>query len=200
MATKGTKKAVGLTHSNATGLALTDRTRLTPDARTPLTLTDATKRRYKKRAKRCACGCGEMVTPTAQAPHKRFFDDNCRKRYHHRQEAKQRAKMDAPEVELVAAICDFCGAGYFAQKRHEGKYCKPSHRVAAAEHRRDAAVEPLLACMPDQTVAQVKDMIQGMGMTYVTRYLHLQGYSYDESARRWGYAQQPGDLFAQMER
>jgi len=36
----------------------------------------------------CDCGCGSSFSPPPSAPHKRFFSDTCRTRWHQRERAK----------------------------------------------------------------------------------------------------------------
>lgn len=186
MTTKTTQKARGLTPGFATGLPLTAGTHLTPDGTTPLTPPDATRRPYKKRARKCRCGCGKMVTPTAQAPHKVFFDDNCRKRYHHRQKAAQTAKKGAPELVRVPAICAYCGETFWTVEGKHGKYCKPSHKVAAAECRRDGAIRAYVEAYGWE-LQDARDHVESIGMKGVSAGLRLLGFVYDESSRRWGW-------------
>src|SRR5450432_760142 len=199
MTTKQAENRVGLTSRQVTGLSWTDDTGLTSEGVRGITPSIKTTRRYKPRTRKCKCGCGQMVTPTAQAPYKVFFNDTCRKRWHRRQEAKMRPIQPPADPVLELTVCQYCGDPFLAEVGKGAKYCKPSHRVAAAEHRRDAAVEPLMASMPDLTPVQAKDMVQGVGMKLVTRYLLQQGYVYNEQSRRWAVLVEQGDVFAQAE-
>lgn len=197
MSTKKAGNRVGLVFEADTGLSVPVETGLNGQNATPLNPATGTARRYKKRARACKCGCGQTVKPTAKNPNKTFYSDACRKRWHRQQEAKLRASMPKPEPVLELTTCLFCGNTFLAEEGKGAKWCRPSHGVMAAEARRAAAIEPLRATLPDQSVEQIEDMIANMGMKLVTRYLHQQGYSYDESARRWLIAVQPGDVFDQ---
>lgn len=65
----------------------------------------------------------------------------------------------------------------------------------AADARR-AAAERLFVEVYNMTPDAVTDMIDNTGMKNSTAFLRQQGYTYDESARRWLVAVQPGDVFA----
>ncbi|MEO8391475.1 MAG: hypothetical protein ABI700_00645 [Chloroflexota bacterium] len=195
MPTKQAKNAVGLRFEVETGLTAPQETGLNPSGETQLNPTPRTKRPYKKRARKCACGCGEAVKPTPQAPHKRFVDDAHRKRWHRQQEAKMRKDQPAPEPVLEMYTCLFCGATFLAEAGRGAKWCKPSHGVMAAEARRAAAGQVFIesfSMTPDDT----ENMIESVGMKHVSAYLRQQGWVYDEQARCWLIAVQTGDLFA----
>lgn len=195
MATKQSQKPLGLISTVETGQIAPGETGLRDTSATPLIPPIGTARRYSKRARKCKCGCGQMVAPTAKNPNKMFFDDNCRKRYHRRQEAKQRKSQPVPAPVLVMYTCAFCEDSFLATEGKGAKYCKPSHTVAAAEHRRYAATLVFVEGygMP---VDEAQNMIENSGMKNVSAYLRQQGYAYDETARRWVMAVQAGDVFA----
>ena len=186
MSAKRAEKVVGLTAP----LITDDPAGLTPESITPLTPRPVTqnvpKRRYKPRARRCKCGCGRMVTPTASAPHKRYFEDACRQRDHRRRVAKAR-KVKAADPILEVMTCAYCGATFFAEQGRDAKFCSPSHRTAAYRQRREAAIAALVVEL-HLTEDEVVDMIERMGMALVGRYLRQRGYGYDEQARQWSYA------------
>ena len=186
MSTKRAAKGVGLTARFVTD----DPAGLTPNSITPLTADPVTqpapKRRYKPRARRCRCGCGRMVTPTARAPHKRYYDDACRQRDHRRRVSKARKVKSANPV-LEVMTCAYCGATFFAEQGKDAKYCKPSHRTAAWRQRREAAVEALIVEL-HMSEDEVVDMIERMGMKLIGRFLRQRGYSYDDQARQWRFA------------
>ena len=178
-----------------TGLTALQETGLNGQQATPLNPATGTPRPYKKRARKCKCGCGKTVAPTARNPNKRFFDDNCRKRWHRQQEAKLRASMPKPEPVLELTTCLFCGNTFLAEQGKGAKWCKPSHGVMAAEHRR-AAAEQVFVEAYNMTPDAVTDMIDNGGMKNASAFLRQQGYIYDELARSWLIAVQAGDVFA----
>ena len=91
--------------------------------------------------------------------------------------------------------CAFCGTTFLAVEGKGAKYCKPSHTVAAAEHRRYAATLVFVEGY-GMSVEDAQNMIENAGMKNVSAYLRQQGYDYDEMARRWVMAVQAGDVFA----
>lgn len=196
MSTKKAENRVGLMFEADTGLTAPVETGLNPQHGTQLNPAPRTKRPYKKRARKCACGCGEAIVPTPQAPHKRFVDDNHRKRWHRQQEAKLRASMPKPEPVLELTTCQYCGNTFLAEQGKGAKWCKPSHGVMAAEARR-AAAEQVFVEVYNMTPDAVTDMIDNGGMKNASAFLRQQGYFYDETARRWLIAVQPGDVFDQ---
>ncbi|MEO8394565.1 MAG: hypothetical protein ABI700_16340 [Chloroflexota bacterium] len=195
MASKQAKNAVGLMFEVETGLARPRETGLNEQDATRLNPATRTTRRYKKRARKCACGCSKTVAPTARNPNKRFFDDTCRKRWHRQQEAKMRKDQPIAEPLLDLYTCQFCGSTFLAEAGRGAKWCKPSHGVMAAEQRR-AAAEQVFVESFNMTPEDTENMIERVGMKHVSAYLRQQGYSYDEAARRWLIAVQPGDVFA----
>ena len=194
MTTKRAKNRAGLMFADVTGVMPPTVTGVTPDAERTLTPGAVTKRRYKRRARKCKCGCGETVAPTPQAPHKLYFSDACRQRDHCRKEAKMRENQPSAEPLLVLATCAHCGNTFLTEAGSGAKYCKPSHRVAAAEHRRDAAVAAYIEIY-NMPYENADEMIANVGMKLASQFLRQQGYSYDEQARRWGIAVQAGELF-----
>ena len=139
------------------------------------------KRSYKPRARRCACGCGQMLTP--KAPHGRFASDNCRKRDHRRRMAKARKTVPvAPVLEL--RICLHCGATFFAETGKNACYCSPSHKTAAWRIRREGAIKTLAADRAT-TVEKARDAVDRHGLAKATKYLHAHGFQYDHQARMW---------------
>ncbi len=196
MTTKQAKNAVGLRFEVETGLAPLQETGLNPAGDTQLTPAPRTKRPYKKRARQCSCGCGETVTPSAQAPHKRFVDDTHRKRWHRKQEAKIRKDQPVAEPMLAMYTCLFCGATFLAEVGRGAKWCKPSHGVQAADHRRYAAGQVFIEAY-NMTPDDAENMIENSGMKNVSVWLRQNGYSYDEIARRWAMALTAGDVFAE---
>ncbi|MEP7293915.1 MAG: hypothetical protein ABI835_19155 [Chloroflexota bacterium] len=195
MATKKAKNRAGLMFAGITGVMLPAETGVTPDADRVLTPVHVTKRRYKRRARKCKCGCGEIVTPTQQAPHKVYFSDACRQREHRRKEAKMRENQPPAEPVLVLATCTHCGNTFLTEAGSGAKYCKPSHRVTAAECRRNAAVAAYVEIY-NMPYDNADEMIANVGMKLAGQFLKQQGYQYDESSRRWLVAVQPGDVFA----
>ncbi|MEO8395449.1 MAG: hypothetical protein ABI700_20820 [Chloroflexota bacterium] len=195
MAAKQAKNAVGLMFEVETGLTALQETGLEAQDATRLKPVPRTTRPYKKRARKCACGCGKAVAPTARNPNKRFFDDNCRKRWHRQQEAKMRKDQPATEKVLEMYTCQFCGATFLAEAGRGAKWCKPSHGVMAAEHRRAAAARVFVESF-NMTPEDTENMIERVGMKNVSAYLRQQKWVYDEQARRWGIAVQAGDVFA----
>jgi len=196
MTTKKPQNAVGLMFEADTGLTVPVETGLNGQQATPLNPATGTPRRYSKRARKCKCGCGQTVKPTAKNPNKKFFEDACRKRWHRQQEGKLRASMPKPEPVLELTTCLFCGNTFLSEQGKGAKWCKPSHAVMAAEHRR-AAAERLFVEVYNMTTEAVTDMIDNGGMKNASAFLRQQGYTYDESARQWLVMVQPGDVFAQ---
>ena len=184
MTTNQAKKGAGLTLVQKTGLIAPDGTGLTDAAPTRLTPAIRTRRRYKARARKCKCGCGETVEPTPATPHKVFFNDNCRKRYHRRQEAKLNKTAPKAARELELRTCAFCAATFLVEVGSTLKYCKPSHRVAAAECRRDAAIQAFIDDN-DMTPDDAIQMVERVGMKVTSEFLRQQGYVYDEARRHW---------------
>ncbi|MEO8396987.1 MAG: hypothetical protein ABI700_28585 [Chloroflexota bacterium] len=196
MASKQAKNAVGLMLEIETGLTTLQETGLNEQDVTRLNPAPKTPRRYKKRTRKCACGCGKPVAPTARNPNKRFFDDICRKRWHRQQEAKMRKDQPTPEPVLELYTCLFCGGTFLAEAGRGAKWCKPSHGVMAAEHRRVGAGQIFIEGY-NMTPEDTDNMIERVGMKNVSAYLRQQGYSYDEQVRRWVMAVQAGDVFAE---
>lgn len=180
MTTKAAQNRAGLTAGSVT--------RVTARPATGLTPARETKRPYKPRSRKCACGCGRIVERTPQTPHKRYFDDACRQRAYRRRTAKTRPAAAGSGAVLELATCEFCGATFLATAGKGAKYCKPSHRTAAAEQRRAAAIEAAIAIVgsiggltPEDVVA----FVEREGMKKISRYLRQQGYVYSEAARAW---------------
>lgn len=138
---------------------------------------------YKPRARKCACGCGKIVTPPIQAPHKAYFNDACRKRAHRRKLTKLRKSQPvAPVLEL--ATCAHCGKTFFAEAGRGARFCKPAHKTDAWRIRRIEAIKTLAA---DRQIGieKARDAVDRHGLAKATKYLHSKGYQYDERARRW---------------
>jgi hypothetical protein len=173
-----------LTPQPVTGITSSGATELTPQAVTKMTPKPVTRRAYKKRARKCKCGCGRTVDPTPQAPHKVYFDDACRQRDHRAKRGKGRPRTQRREVNLDWMYCEFCGHKYLGATGKGRKYCKPSHKVAAAEARREAAIAALIASTgEDEQVVRVA--LKGAGMRKASTWLKQQGYVYSEQERRW---------------
>lgn len=149
---------------------------------TPLTAKRET-RRYKPRARKCACGCGRQVTPTVQAPHKKFYEDACRKRAA-RLRAKKHKKTEAVERDLELVTCAYCGHGFFSEQGRGGKYCTPSHKQLAYVARREAAALAI-AHATRMTIEAAAALVKSAGMNNCSLWLQKQGFLYDEQARRW---------------
>ena len=94
------------------------------------------------------------------------------------------------------ATCSFYGNTFLTEAGSGAKYCKPSHRVAAAASRRYSAAAAYVEIY-NRPYENAEDMIANVGMKLASQFLKQQGYTYDESARRWAVAVQPGELFAQ---
>lgn len=190
MATKQAQKAAGLTPVRGREVMAAGETLLTP----PL----VTKRAYKPRARKCACGCGKVFTPPSQAPRKRFYDDACRKRAARRRAAKQRPAAPKAAPVLVLMECQFCGVTFLGVEGKGGKYCKPAHRVAAAEARRAAAIEAaviIVGSVGGLTPEDVTAFVEREGMRKVSAYLRQQGMVYSEADRRWLVPVEQGCVF-----
>ena len=141
------------------------------------------RRQYKPRARACRCGCGEMVTPTAQAPHKAYFNAACRKRDNRRKLAKLRkSEPVAPVLELVT--CAHCGKTFFAEKGRGARFCKPGHKTASWRLRRSAAIRAV-AELTQTDVERVAEAVEHHGLAKATKFLHKRGFQYDERARSW---------------
>ena len=110
-----------------------------------------------------------------------------------------RENQPSAEAVLVLATCVHCGNTFLTEAGSGAKYCKPSHRVAAAECRRDAAVAAYVEIY-NMPYDNADEMIANVGMKLASQFLRQQGYSYDESAQRWAVAVQTGELFAKVER
>lgn len=184
MTTKAQQGRGVLTPAPVTDLTPSGATNLTPSAVTKVTGKSVTKRAYKKRARKCACGCGKLVEPTPQAPHKVYFDDACRQRHHRARKGAGRPKTQRREVKLDWMYCEYCGHKFLGAVGVGTKYCKPSHKVAAAEARRAAAIAALMDS-EGWSAEVVRTAVQGTGMRKVSRWLKQQGYVYSEQDRRW---------------
>jgi len=167
----------------ATELKSVIETRLMVKGDTPLTSVPATTRHYKPRARKCKCGCGRKFTPAARTPHQVYFDDNCRKRDHRRKASKLRKKQE-PDTAAQVLVCEFCRQPFWSTTGRHRKYCKPSHAVMAAEHRRDAAIR-LYAQGDGWSLQRATDAVDTWGMKATTKTLRDAGYIYDEAARSW---------------
>lgn len=184
MTTKAQQGGGVLTASADTGITPTGATNLTPGTVTKVTPKPVTKRAYKKRARKCACGCGRIVEPTPQAPHKVYFDDACRQRGNRAKKGVGRPKAPRREVKLDWMHCDYCGLPFVGAVGVGTKYCKPSHKVAAAEARRESAIDVL---MQSEGLARetVQDVVKRTGMRKISAWLKQEGYIYSEQDRRW---------------
>lgn len=153
MATNQRKKRAGeapqvVTQIAAGGAALGD-TQSTPPA--------VTKRRYKPRARRCACGCGATFTPAPQQPRQRFATDTCRQRGH-RAKAPTRPRRQNGVERLT---CDHCGTWYVGTVGKGRKYCTTTCKRLAAKTRREAVAEALAAvlAMPLEEAAERVELV-----------------------------------------
>src|SRR5664279_3587066 len=108
METKTVEKRARMTESKITR----ERAGVTGAVITPVTAAPITRRRYKARARRCKCGCGRMVTPTASAPHQKYFDDACRARGYRQRVAKAK-KMTPADPVLGLTTCAWCDGSFF---------------------------------------------------------------------------------------
>lgn len=184
MATKTQQGRGVLTPQPVTGITSSGATDITPPAVTKMTPKPVTKRAYKPRARKCKCGCGRLVVPTPKAPHKVYFDDACRQRHHRSQKGRGRPKTQRREIKLDWMYCEFCGHKYLGSVGVGSKYCKNSHKVAAAEARREAAIAALVAS-EGMTEDTVRIVVKNTGMKKISKWLEQQGYVYDAVSRRW---------------
>lgn len=132
----------------------------------------------------CTCGCRQRFTPNVHAPHQRFFNDACRKRAHRRKQAQARPKAKRTPI-LALATCAWCGCTFFAHAGKGATHCKPSHRTAAAKCRRAAAIDALIGDLGSMNADEAALFVERQGMRTITRYLHSQGWRYDDTARAW---------------
>lgn len=140
-----------------------------------------TTRRYKPRARKCACGCGVTFTPKTR--HGRYASANCRKRAHDRRRAK--ARQDAPkETPLELVQCLYCGSTFFAPEGNGQLYCKPAHRTAAWRDRRAATVR-IVAEQHGTTIESAERHVKLLGLSVVMEALRAAGYVYRLQARQW---------------
>lgn len=151
---------------------------------TPTVTRQSTTRRYKPRARKCACGCGATFTPKTR--HGRYATPNCRKRDHARKQAKARAKaaQAASDDRLEVAYCLYCGASFFAPEGNGQLYCKPAHRTAAWRARRDATIR-VIAEQHSTTVEAAERLVEQLGLSVVIEALRSDGYTYKMQARKW---------------
>lgn len=184
MTTKAQQGSGVLTPGSVTGITPSGATDLTPHPVTKVTPKPVTRRAYKPRARKCKCGCGKLVTPTPQAPHKVYFDDACRQRHHRAQKGAGRPRAQRREVKLDWMTCDYCGHPFLGVVGVGTKYCKPSHKVAAAEARKASAIDVL---MQSEGLARetVQDVVKRTGMKKISAWLKQEGYLWSAQDRAW---------------
>ena len=156
---------------HATHLAPIDTTHETPKKTT---------RRYKPRARKCACGCGVTFTPKTR--HGRYASANCRKRAHARRRRTEQAAPIEQPVELCQ--CLYCGATFFAPEGNGQLYCKPAHRTAAWRDRREATIRAI-AEQHGTTREAAERHVKMLGLAVVVEALRAGGYVYRMQARQW---------------
>ncbi|MEO8396740.1 MAG: hypothetical protein ABI700_27350 [Chloroflexota bacterium] len=154
-----------------------------------------TRRRvYKARARLCKC-CHNSFTPKANRSAK-YCSDRCRKKDNRAKMAKtKKAKTSQVERELEVCTCLWCGGTWLADPSRDPKYCSPSHRTAAYRQRQFSAVKAV-AAIKNYSTEQAIRLIKTSGMRKTGSWLRRHGYIYDDSARQWLIAMQPGELFA----
>lgn len=144
------------------------------------------KRRYKPRARRCECGCGQMVTPTAQHPNKAYFSAACRQRVRRAKLAKERKAVEKPkEDRRTLCPCLWCGLEFLADPTKRPKYHQTgSCKEYAHRQRKHSAIETV-ATIRGYSTDRAAALVKREGMPKVHRWLQRQGFQYDELGRRW---------------
>jgi hypothetical protein len=154
------------------------------------------KRAYKPRARRCACGCGQMVTPTPQHPNKRFYDDACRQRARRAKMAEQRKADSKPsEDRRTLCLCLWCGVDFLADPTKRPKYHQTgSCKEYAYRQRRHSAIDTV-ATVRGYSYERAEALVKHEGMPKVSRWLQRQGWAYNEAGRAWVMAVEQGSVF-----
>lgn len=140
------------------------------------------KRKYTPRARKCACGCGQIFTPKLSRG--RYIDVSHRARAYRRKHRKGSAPAKRETV-LDLLTCEHCGLDFLGNGARQQKYCSTRCRNAASKVRRHAA-ELALSQALGMSIEKARDVIDATGMKELQRVLAGLGMTYDPSSRQWG--------------
>jgi hypothetical protein len=136
------------------------------------------KRKYKPRARKCACGCGETFTPKRRRG--KYIDVVHRNRAHRRKQ--RRGKKIAPRQQKRDPLwCVHCNSMFWGNPDRGTVYCSARCRNLAHRAKRDSAI----AALADYIGMDTEDIYEIGGMKWVTAMLAGLGLAYSPESRQW---------------
>jgi hypothetical protein len=153
----------------------------TPAGETANAVTQKRRRRYKPRARRCACGCGQTFAPKLSRG--RYIDMTHRNRAHRRKQRRGK-KIEPRQQRLAPMTCAHCGKLYWGNPARGQRYCSGKCRNAAYRCKRSAAANALASLCP-MPIEKALDVLDAGGLRWVSDMLRTLGFSYDLPSRQW---------------